>query len=166
MVTSSVYGRHAHNLFARQAEFRHAAQIRRHPGGLLVGQFGQIGPRIKASVVTVRKADTQRIAPDVFCACHADMPLACRRRRGLRAVPLGLGAGAFDAQQLVGDRPLAAIIEADQQFGTRLVEAQLGGKGGGGEQVSATSTRRCRGLRRAASRGRRCGSGRRGPRPG
>lgn len=123
------------SLFARQAEILHAANIGRHARDLLVREFGEIGPGVEPGVVAVGEADAQGVAPDRVRAGDADMALLRGRRRVFAAMALGLGARAFNAQEFVRDRPLAAIVEPDQQFGARLVEAEFCREGSGAGQV-------------------------------
>src|SRR5262245_2187282 len=91
-------------LFARQAELFHLRQILRHARIFLLGEFAEIGPGVEAGVMTVVEADTHRVATDRLGADDADLALLRGRRRLFGAMALGFGAGAFDAQQFVGDR--------------------------------------------------------------
>ena len=80
--------------------------------------------------MTVVEADTEGVAADGFGAGDADLALLHGRRGAVAAMALCFGAGAFDAQEFIGDCGFVSVIEADEEFSPIFLEAQFSGPGG------------------------------------
>ena len=102
------------------------------PDVVLAGaELRQVAPGEDAGVVAVVEADAQGVAADGFGAEDADLALFSWGRRAVAAMALGFRAGAFNAQEFVGDSGFVAIVEADEEFSPVFLEAQFGGPGRG-----------------------------------